>query len=211
MTCSRFAATNLNKNAGGKDYPKLVEAIERDDRKRAAFLKRCLTKLGLDASDDNGVVPTLSMLHLSSIHPPDVGKLVGRLKEMSVIEDSGRQKIVGENDTFILQRAPGPLSMTSIADSLPADSDSPHKIIDYNKVVKYIQVHDDLIPRSQETPYFNHKTYFDSLRHYRSQSRSFPEQFGTFILYGEVVTSTNTILEKYSLPPLLTSAQRLER
>jgi len=192
----RFAAINLDKNSGDSEYRERIELIELTDTKREAFLRACLIKLGLRAPGEAGAIPTLSLLHLSSTSPADVGRLVDRLREISVV-DGDKQKIVGENDTFILERNPEPFSMGSLADALTGEQDSPHKIIDYNKVEKHVQIHDSGHPPPKETPYFDHTAYYKHLERYRSQSRSSPEIFGSFLLYGEVVTSTNTMLDKY--------------
>lgn len=169
-----------------------------DHDKRIAFLKACLLKLGLNTSEENAVVPSLSRLHLSSIHPTDVGHLVERLKDIITTAEDGTQRIIGENDTFILENSGEALSLKSLSDVLGSDNGPlEDKIVDYNKIEKYLQIHDRVSPLLKETPYFNHDTYFRHLKEYRSLSRSSPEQFGTFLLYGETVTSTNTILEKY--------------
>ena len=195
----RFAAINLDKNSGDSEYRERIELIERTDIQREAFLRACLIKLGLRASGEASAIPTLSLLHLSSTNPADVGHLVNRLREISVA-DGDRQKIVGENDTFILERNPEPFSVGSLAGALTGEQDSPRGIIDYNKVEKHVQIHDSGHPPPKETPYFDHAAYFKHLERYRSQSRSSPEIFGSFLLYGEVVTSTNTMLDKYAPP-----------
>lgn len=51
-------------------------------------------------------------------------------------------------------------------------------------------------PTGKETPYFNHHAFYANLRRYQQESSSEAEEFGKIILYGEVVTSTNTMLEK---------------
>lgn len=168
-----------------------------DHDKRIAFLKACLLKLGLNTSEENSVVPSLSRLHLSSIYPADVGQLVERLKDITTTAEDNTQRIIGENDTFILENWGESLSLRSLENILDDDDESPEdKIVDYNKIEKRIQIHDKGSPLLKETPYFNHDTYFWHLKECRSLSRSSPEQFGSFLLYGETVTSTNTILEK---------------
>ncbi|CAZ80073.1 unnamed protein product [Tuber melanosporum] len=186
-----FAAVNLDRSAGDSEYRERIELIEQTDTQREAFLRACLIKLGLSASDEAGAIPTLSLLHLSSTNPADVGHLADRLKEISVVGGE-KQKIVGENDTFILKRNPEAFS-----------------------VEKHVRIHDSGHPSVKETPYFDHTAYFKHLERYRSQSRSSPEIFGSFLLYGEVVTSTNTMLDKnfellQRLPSGLTAVATLQ-
>lgn len=191
----------MDKSAGPEGYADLVDAIVADNDKRISFLKACLLKLGLNTSEENAVVPSLSRLHLSSIYPGDAGKLVERLKDITTTAEDGTKKIIGENDTFILENWGEALSLGSLLNVLDSDDGSlEDKIVDYNKIEKRLQIHDKRSPLLKETPYFNHDTYFWHLKEYRSLSRTSPEQFGSFLLYGETVTSTNTILEKYVVP-----------
>lgn len=96
--------------------------------------------------------------------------------------------------------------MNKLAESLPDSSQDAtngpvseeDRIVDYNAVIKRMIVHDD-IPDNKETPYFNHHAYFSNLKEYQSQSKEAISLFGSSFLYGEVLTSTNTILEKYAI------------
>lgn len=133
--------------------------------------------------------------------------MVEALEDLITLQD-GEEYIEDENDVFHLQRS-SKWSLTSIADALPSipnslkdsqkadENDDQDKIIDYNKIVKRLLIHDQQLPESKETPYFNHHAYYANLKHYESQSHNSDPTFGRSLLYGEVVTSTNTLLEKY--------------
>jgi Biotin-protein ligase, N terminal. len=100
-----------------------------------------------------------------------------------------------ENDTFRIER-PGTWNLGDLEESLPTDSAaSSDGIIDYQKIIKRLVIHDDL-PSSKLTPYFNHHAFYSNLRQYQSESKEGASQFGSNLMYGEVVTSTNTIMEK---------------
>ena len=71
------------------------------------------------------------------------------------------------------------------------------KIIDYDRVIKKVIMHEGELPSSRETPCFNHHGYYANLAHYHSKCANSEPEFGKYLLYGEVVTSTNTLLEKY--------------
>lgn len=71
------------------------------------------------------------------------------------------------------------------------------RILDYSTIVKKVAVHDEGLPQTRETPYFNHHAYYSNLKHYQSTATETGDDFGKHLLYGEVVTSTNTLLEKY--------------
>lgn len=70
------------------------------------------------------------------------------------------------------------------------------RILDYNMIVKQLKRHEKGIPSSRETPYFHHDSFYANLDHYHAKSRNPDSAFGKYLMYGEVVTSTNTLLEK---------------
>lgn len=203
MLTSRFAAANLDRNAGGPEYAELVDALAADDKSRTDFLKACLSKLGLQVtSDETSTVPSLSTMHMSSLDPTDTAKTVQSWQEY-ITKDGDVEYFSDANDTFRLER-PGVWSMDKLEESLPPVQrhESNQGMVDYNAVVKRLAVHDEL-PSAKATPYFNHNAYYANLRHYQAQSKEGASEFGSNLLYAEVITSTNTILEKN--PKLLRS------
>lgn len=195
----------MDSNSEIPGYSKVVEALAEDDKQRTDFLMACLLKLGLDVNQENTAVPSLSRLHLSSVLPNGTSRMMKSLQEITTIVD-GEEYIKDENDTFHLEE-PSAWSIGSIAHAPPGAQDKTDdgdfgddRIIDYNAVVKRLMVHDKEPPASKETPYFNHHAFFANLKHYNSQSQADSDNFGKNIMYGEVVTSTNTLLEKYGLP-----------
>ncbi|EON67818.1 biotin-[acetyl-CoA-carboxylase] ligase [Coniosporium apollinis CBS 100218] len=216
-----FAAVNLSKQDNGPEYAKVVDAVAADEKPRTDFLKACLTKLGLKVNQEEQAVPSLSRLHLSTHKPSDVAELVSSWQEIITLSD-GEEYIKGENDTFHLEK-PDRWSMSTltqaVASVLPGaagkEKDNAEEdqagLIDYDKVVKRIVAHETELPSNKETPYFNHYAYFANLQHYQHELRDSDPAFGKYILYGEVVTSTNTLLEKNPallshLPPGFTAA-----
>lgn len=170
------------------------------------FLKACLTKLGLEISEHQ-YVPSLSQIHLSSSTPSCIENLSASLTEIIVKGDQGEGVIKDENDTFhILQ--PSTWNMANLAKAIPNDNKTQDrdqdpaaptedKMVDYNSIVKQILIHDRDLPSAKMTPYFNHAAFFAHLASYTAQKKfDNPPQFGKHVLYGEVVTSTNTLLEK---------------
>lgn len=198
----RFAAVNLNKKADGPGFAKVVDDLAEDDKSRTDFVKACLIKLGLKANQEQNAVPSLSRLHLSSLQPADTSELVASLKEIISIQD-GEEYIKDENDTFHLEK-PSTWSLSSIVSALPGVSngktdgvdDWEDSIRDYNTIVKRVFVHEKEHPACKETPYFNHHAFFANLKHYQSMLKESDPEFGKHLLYAEVVTSTNTMLEK---------------
>lgn len=192
----RFAAANLDRNAAGSEYAKLVDALEADDKSRTDFLKACLSKLGLQVTDETTTVPSLSSMHLSALDSTDTAKIVESWQE-NITKDGDVEYLKDANDTFRLEK-PGVWSMDKLEESLPAKpegNDANQDMIDYNAIVKRLVLHDEL-PSTKATPYFNHNAFYSNLRHYQAQSKEGASEFGSNLLYAEVITSTNTILEK---------------
>ncbi len=177
----------------------MVEALENDENLRSDFFKACLLKLGLHVNSSEQAAPSLSRLHLSAINPSDVADLVGSWQKIITVEE-GEDFIKGENDILHLEDPDTRWSMSAMKAAIPGaeeieqepeGDDSSDRIIDYNKIVKRLASHKQDLPSSKETPYFNHRAFFSNLVHYGPQA-----QFGKFLCYGEVVTSTSTMLER---------------
>jgi biotin--protein ligase len=204
----RFAAVNLDPKCSVPGYSSLVKALADDDEPRTQFLKACLAKLGLIVSDETTSVPSLSRLHLSSLHHFLVPKLLSSWEEIITRED-GEEYIKGENDTFHLEKQDSRWSLNSLVKSLPlpgvsGDSEeqkadeagSDDRIIDYNSITKRLIPHEKDWPGTKETPCFNHHSFYANLLAYQQERSSEAGEFGKYLMYGEVVTSTNTMLEK---------------
>lgn len=139
----------------------------------------------------------------------EVSELLEELKAAITIED-GEEYIKGENDTFHIEKQSSRWSFNSIVKSLPVlgsgiledpsktDGATEDRILDYNTIIKRLIPHETEWPGGKETPYFNHHAFFANLKRYQQENSSEAEEFGNVLMYGEVVTSTNTILEKYT-------------
>ncbi|KAL0264140.1 biotin holocarboxylase synthetase [Diplodia seriata] len=215
-----FAAVNLSKGEDIPGYDKIVDALAQDDKQRTDFLKACLIKLGLQVNQEAQAVPSLSRLHLTSSTPSDVAELVSSWADVITVE-KGEEHIKGENDTFHLEK-PSSWSMSSLAkavtsiipgtaagegssasdeaktDDRSSGDNTADRILDYDAIVKRLVAHetDPGLPSSKDTPYWNHAAFYANLAAYQARTRDTAGAFGRYLLYGEVVTSTNTLLEK---------------
>ncbi|KAI1504794.1 biotin-protein ligase [Biscogniauxia marginata] len=198
-----FAAANLSPHHDVEGYDELIASLQAADGARTSFLKACLAKLGLEVNQDLSGVPSLSRLHLSSISSDGVDDLLHVWEEIISRED-GEEFIRAEHDTFHLEKPETRWSMDELQDSLPSNdssgeltppSSSDQAMIDYTTITKHIVTHEKGWPEAKETPYFNHNAFFASLRGYRAMETE-AEEWGSYFMYGEVVTSTNTLLEK---------------
>jgi biotin--protein ligase len=200
----RFDPSLLEKNKHGERYTKAVEELEKDDSQRRAFLKACFVKLGLQVNPNPQPVPSLSPLHLSSSSPHDVSSLLPKWESILTRSRSGQVTLAGDSNKFHLRNVPNSyapehdLDLSSLSMTEKEVDDVSGSEVDYDKIAKHIILHLDGRPSLKETPAFNHALFYDSLERSMSYRRDYT--FGKYILYGEVVTSTSTMLEK-SVPP----------
>ncbi|KAI5794409.1 biotin-protein ligase [Peziza echinospora] len=183
-----FAGVNLDKNLGDRRYSEVVDAIIADHNQQVKFLQACFKKLGLKHSEQANVVPPLSVLHLTALYPEDVPDIITNLRDV-MCQDGSDDMILGETDSFILQDPRRPTL------SQETKWEKADRIIEYHEITKTLFVHDKGYPGSNDTPHFDHEVYYNALDDYRTSSRLSPSQLGSFIMYGEVLTSTSTILD----------------
>ncbi|QIW95722.1 hypothetical protein AMS68_001240 [Peltaster fructicola] len=201
-----FSGANLSIGdpSGPKDYDKVIDALVADEQLRVDFMKGCLGKLGLVVSDDVSAVPSLSKLHLSAARPSIVGDLLSTWREAGIVDRDGELYVIrGENDTFVIEeQGPTRWDLTSMVEAIGDSvsdlltSTQQSQIIDYNAVTKTVVAHDRQLPESKETAHFNHHAFYSHLQNYHRLARNADARFGSTLLYGEVVTSTSTMLEK---------------
>ena len=202
---ARFASRNIEPKQDIPFFPEVVETLENNDDLRNSFMKACLKKLGLiiDQGAEN-VVPPLSRLHLSSSRPGEIDRLLTDLKEIITI-DNGKEYIKDENDTFLLEKSMSlslpdlsQISLETEQAQVGGDSitDNVDRIRDYSAIIKHIVTYEEHWPASRVTPSFSHDTYFEALAEIQAHTLDAHSSFGSTLLYGDVVTSTNTLLEK---------------
>ena len=186
----------------------VLDALIEDDKARTVFFKACLKKLNLRVDEEEQAVPALTSIHLSSLDSSDVTKL---LASMEVIKTSdGENYIKGEHDAFHIDKPSSAWSMKRLTEEVldiwpaadkptPKIEDSTDDIIDAGEVVQNIIMHENARPSAKETPHFDHAAYYTNLEAYNPSIGS-PDstylQFGRYLMYGEVITSTSTLLEK---------------
>ncbi|KAJ4254421.1 biotin holocarboxylase synthetase [Fusarium torreyae] len=197
-----FAAVNLNPQPAVPGYDELVSKLAAADKDRASFLKGCLTRLGLEVSPHDTGIPSLSRLHLSSISDTGVSELLSDWSDI-IDKENGEEWIRAETDTFHIQNEDTIWSLEDLQQSLTETTNgsniSENGSIDYSKIIKKIYPHEKGLPHPKLTPHFNHSLFFSSLKRYR-QIEPTAREWGNYLMYGEVVTSTNTMLEKYYNP-----------
>lgn len=176
-----FSAGLIKTKDGDGHEREIVDELAKYDIQRKFFFKECLKKLGLQVNDDIDVprVPKLLPIYLSS--HLDSSKVADLCQDLQKNLCTGNT-LQDENDTFVFH---------SQADSIQYIDN--HDEEDLNKIVKHINICETALPDSKMTPFFNMKSYFNHLDNF-SQGKA--GEIGAILGYGEVVTSTNTMLDK---------------
>ncbi|GAA5919852.1 hypothetical protein JCM6882_008341, partial [Rhodosporidiobolus microsporus] len=156
------------------------------DRNRLNLIRASLSYLDLDVADAPAPPPRLLPLFLASPDSSLVASVAGALAAKSEPISPTQARFADRNDTFILHPAASAQQLLQDARDLPGSSD-PEEL---SSEVKDICVCDSGVPSTSLTPLFDLNLYFSALN-----SAASPP-FGQIVLYGEVVTSTQTMLDK---------------
>jgi len=192
LTRARFDPASLNPQPDVPGYGELVKQLRADEEPRTKFLVSLLTKLGLEANHEGASVPSLTPLHLTSLYPDEAHELYDSWDEI-ISKEGNNEFIRADTDVFKILRpgfSPGTKeTMIVVRDSEDADGGTAKTLVLYEST------------RPSEISSFNFTDYYASLKHYRSNEKSIggveAADWGNVLLYGSVVTSTNTMLEKY--------------
>ncbi|KAM7203652.1 biotin--protein ligase [Naviculisporaceae sp. PSN 640] len=210
------------------NYSKMVQEIRQSDAARLGFLKRCLSKLGLEVDSEQKTPPQLTDMHLSSLRPEYKTTLLQAWKQMATGIYDGEENIIeAEHDKFSLKEATGPpekpektshqeyaADMAIRGANTSGRGGTPDHTADFDHLVKRIVYHDKEWPSDEYTRRFSHSKYYNSLEKARedeklagSKWKQLPVKrtWGNVFMYGSVLTSTNSLLDKN--PKLLSTMQ----
>ncbi|KAF8944663.1 biotin holocarboxylase synthetase [Haplosporangium gracile] len=195
-------------DAGNPEYgplPNVVSRLLETDQQRLLLVRSLLKKLGLKLSQSEvpqaaaapdatpvalppGAilgVPDLTPLYLASVEPAYTTLLAHSLRSIATPEGLIKEP----NDTFQLIASPQhtiPVHTSTLSETAEGESEE--------KVIKNLVVCHDGGPPASTTPLFVMDDYFQHLKKIRPPTQQFT--FGNSLLYGEVVSSTQTMLDK---------------
>ncbi|KAF4595484.1 biotin apo-protein ligase [Ophiocordyceps camponoti-floridani] len=191
-----FAAENLRPQPDIPWYADLISQLAADNEARVSFLRACLAKLGLDVAQQQTSVPPLSHLHLSS---NDGAKVTDILCAWDDILDKaeGCEVIRGDADTFFVRSHQDSFNLDSLRPSSREAPIADDGQVDFTVIPKSIMAYERGLPSLESTPRFDHELFYNSLARFQMVEPDATD-WGSILLYGEVVTSTNSLLEKNS-------------
>lgn len=165
-----------------------TEIYHDKERRRRGVLRATLSMMKLDVSDEPAPDPKLLPLFLSSWDSAAVGRVAESLARASERSD-GIVQLPDRHDTFALHAEQSAVSLLDRARAQPGTSD-PDQL---KAAKKEICICTSQPPPKQLTPLFDHSKFFAELRINGQSART---QLGNVLMYGEVVTSTQTMLDK---------------
>ena len=175
--------------------PDLEDRIEQLEEKRWVLMRESLSLLGLQLPSAVDI-RTMQALPQFLVSTPELAPTIAALVDNLAKELVDSEPIVLKDniDTFHFHKSPysGDLfNRVRESQGTITASDNPARSI--------IVLKNGIIPPLESTPAFNLSIYFSSLKAAQNElglNSSRPQKTGEVLLYGEVVTSTQTMLDK---------------
>ncbi|KAI1735089.1 biotin-protein ligase [Xylaria scruposa] len=168
--------------------PSVIATLLESDATRLRFLGGCLTKLGLKRNSDVMAIPSLSPMLISSANPSDANLLMYLLE--GIMHEG---YIVDDHDTFHLEmQSDRGTHQVQIGNQEAGEMNRPSSEGTSRYGPKHIVVYNRDYPNSQEAPLFDHNRFFSIMT--EGSPSSHRVWFGRFLMYGEVMESTNIVL-----------------
>ncbi|KAM7215230.1 hypothetical protein V8F06_009368 [Rhypophila decipiens] len=205
-------------------YNFIVDSIREHDQVRLTFLKCCLSKLGLEVDPGKKTLPKLTEMHLSSLRPEHKAALLSSWKQMAKGTYDGESDLIeAGNDRFSLEEPTEPSNSLELGDEVDEYSDNagfsrantsgrggtPDHAADFDHLTKRIVYHEKTWPSDDCCPDFSHSKFFSAVENARLNEKlanpRFNGSWGNVFMYGKVLTSTNSLLDKN--PKLLSTME----
>lgn len=165
-----------------------TRTYEEKEIRRRSLLRSTLLLLDLDVSEEPAQAPRILPMFLSSLDLTSLNNAAGAIAGKCTRE--GANIVLSDrNDSFSLHQPSSALALLQAARLRPGTSDSEEQ----RKLMKEICICTDGPPSTTLTPLFDASIFFAELQ--RATLPSGP-RFGDVLLYGEAVTSTQTLLDK---------------
>lgn len=169
------------------------KAFQAKERARLNLIRGSLSALDLEVSDAPAPPPRLLPLFLASDDATAAQQAAGALAGVAEATGPAEASIVDRNDTFVLHSASAATQL--LHGARHPDTPAPEEPEELQKEPKHLCICDEALPPTSLTPLFDLSLYFSTLRTIQPA----PAPFGHVVLYGEVVTSTQTMLDKYAV------------
>lgn len=176
----------LKQDKDDAKYADIIQKLNETNESRQVFLRACLQKFGLTVNDSEVVRPRLTPLMFSSPITGQVSSIIEAIVTNVGLEGESKDLIKGNNDTIRLHQGEEPTVLHQL--------DKQEEFEDPDTAIKELYAFTDSLPERRWTPYFDIRQYFRYLQErHGSLTKNTP---GATLIYGEVVTSTSSLLDK---------------
>lgn len=176
----------MAQDSNNKRYTAIVNGLREHNDSRQKFLKACLQKLGLKVNENEVVRPRLTPLILTSPVQGVVSRIVSDIVADVGFSGESSDIIKGNQDSFRFHKG----EEASLLHHLSKQKE----FEDPDTIVKELYAFTEALPDRKLSNYFDIKQYFRLLQErYGALSG---KEAGSILLYGEVVTSTSSMLDK---------------
>ena len=174
--------------APGLDQPSVAVLDPEEETRRLGFMRMSLRECGLELPGAGAVVSGVPTPMYFVGAAPIVDKILSTLSVDFTQEPT--KMLDDQNDTFVIHP------------SSDATTDLPQSDASTLQPKRIIALTDDIFPPRDKTPTFDVALYLDELAKGKQRSRglddnSDPWPIGAALTYGEVVTSTQTMLDRF--------------
>lgn len=166
-----------------------IDTFEVKEQRRQGLLRATLGMLDLDVSDVPAPLPQLLPLFLTSPDLSLVNKTAQAIASYGKNNGAGAIHLADRHDQFFLYPATAATRLLAEAHAQPGSSDADV----LHAAPKYIAACNTAVPSTDFTPLFDLPSYFRELDIATGDTAPV---FGNVLLYGEAVTSTQTMLDK---------------
>lgn len=196
-THPEFSPELVRADSGDSHFAQVLEDLEEGEGARRSFLRACLARIGLTVNSGNEEPPRLTPIYmLSYLNPQKVSRVLADLRANMDFVAPGTFE--DTNDTIVLHEV-GEKSEESNDMEVDTLELGNHEsgFQDATAAPKHVKVYTSGLPPLQETPYFDMRRYYNRLHnlHQANGVNDADADFGSVLCYGEVVTSTNTLLD----------------
>lgn len=160
------------------------------ERRRKALLRSTLAMLNLEVSEEPAPPPQLLPLFLTSTELPLVSSVAEAIVAKADASGPGPVELRDRHDSFALHPQSAAFEVVAAARAQPGSSD----VETLRTTRKEIVACTTAVPSNALAPLFDLASYFQQLAAAVAPSR--PPRFGHVLLYGEAVTSSQTMLDK---------------
>jgi hypothetical protein len=194
-------------------HPSLSDQAKSNmENRRTAAMINILRLLRLQVKDPRTTPPTVPLPQILAFNKPHISHAAKFMKKVSADMSASTpgepfELVPDQNDTFHVWDNPDVKEMMKKAREIVLD----HQELPTSFPKQIAVITGEELPDTSITAHFNIPAFFEEIERQRSSKPSSSKELalGDAVLYGEVVTSTQTLLDRFGTFHRFTCAERL--